>query len=403
MDAPAEITHATDVDNVHKEEPPQSAEATSTEFTPTVPTGTQPHLAEPVGTETPHTEPIPTSETSANPIETQATIVKPSEETKREVWGGVASGECQLPSVTNVTLTNLTEFAPQDPNVTSVNLENCVYGLTPAAVMTSLANQQLRPIANQFGANTTTLFAAGNYPHIITTPSQAGLQGFATAGAALSAVPAGVLYAQTGPQPSPMAGFSLVTQPIHYQTAALNAAVKTSSSEQTATTEQVTSEQQQQTQQQQQQSQSQAQQQQQQATQQADGTEIQSVQNIAFATGNTFPAGSYAGVIPAAQAYGNAYMAQQQGVAGQTATYVTYPVTSGETLPTTNGTLNTVQPNGQALYQYNPAAFGRGQPPTYPIVLSAIQEHMPPEPMCQSPGPRLRYWKSNELSDDAIG
>ena len=48
--------------------------------------------------------------------------------------------------------------------------------------MTSLSNQQLRPIANQFGANTTTLFAASNYPHIITTPSQAGLQGFATAG-----------------------------------------------------------------------------------------------------------------------------------------------------------------------------------------------------------------------------
>lgn len=178
MDAPAG-THATNVDNVHKEEPPQSAEATSTEFTSTVPAGTQPHLAEPAGRETPT---IPTSETSANPIETQATIVKPSEETKREVWGGVASGECQLPSVTNVTLTNLTEFAPQDPNVTSVNLENCVYGLTPAAIMTSLANQQLRPIANQFGANTTTLFAAGNYPHIITTPSQAGLQGFAAAG-----------------------------------------------------------------------------------------------------------------------------------------------------------------------------------------------------------------------------
>ena len=136
-------------------------------------------------------------------------------------------------------------------------------------------------------------------------------------GAALSAVPAGVLYAQTGPQPSPMAGFSLVTQPIHYQTAALNAAVKTSSSEQTATTEQVTSEQQQQQQTQQQQQQSQSQAQQQQATQQADGTEIQAVQNITFATGNTFPAGSYAGIIPATQAYGNAYMTQQQGVAGE--------------------------------------------------------------------------------------
>lgn len=45
---------------------------------------------------------------------------------------------------------------------------------------------------------------------------------------------------------------------------------------------------------------------------------------------------------------------------------MTYPSTSGETQPTSNGTLNTVQPNGQALYQYNPAAFGRGQPPTYP-------------------------------------
>ena len=87
-----------------------------------------------------------------------------------------------MPAVSNVTLTNLTEIVSQDPSATAVNLENCVYGLAPTAVMTNLANQQLRPIASQFGANTTTLFAAGNYPHIITTPSQAGLQGFATAG-----------------------------------------------------------------------------------------------------------------------------------------------------------------------------------------------------------------------------
>ncbi len=106
--------------------------------------------------------------------------MKTSEDTKTEVWEGGA--ECPLPAVTNVTLTNLTEFAPHDPNSTAVNLEHCVYGLAPAAVMTSLGNQQLRPIANQFGANTTTLFAAGNYPHIITNPAQAGLQGFATAG-----------------------------------------------------------------------------------------------------------------------------------------------------------------------------------------------------------------------------
>lgn len=130
-------------------------------------------------------------------------------------------------------------------------------------------------------------------------------------GATLSAVPAGVLYAQTGPQPSPVAGFSLVTQPIHYQTTPLNAAVKTSSGEQTSNAEQVTPEQQQ-TQQQQ----SQPQAQQQQATQQGDGTDIQSVQNIAFAS-NTFPPGSYAGVIPAAQAYANAFVAQQPGVAGK--------------------------------------------------------------------------------------
>ena len=132
-------------------------------------------------------------------------------------------------------------------------------------------------------------------------------------GATLSAVPAGVLYAQTGPQPSPVAGFSLVTQPIHYPTASLNAAVKTSSAEQTVTAGQVTGDQQ--TQQQQQQTQPQAQQQQQTA-QQASANEIQTVQNIAFAAGNTFPTGSYAGVIPA-QAYGNAYLTQQPGVAGK--------------------------------------------------------------------------------------
>ena len=51
---------------------------------------------------------------------------------------------------------------------------------------------------------------------------------------------------------------------------------------------------------------------------------------------------------------------------GQTAAYVTYPVTSGESLVTSNGDLNSNQANGQALYQYNPTAFGRGQPPTYP-------------------------------------
>ena len=137
----------------------------------------------------------------------------------------------------------------------------------------------------------------------------------------MSAVPAGVLYAQTGPQPSPVAGFSLVTQQVHYPTAALNAAVKSSSGEQTGTTElseQVTcTSEQQQTQQQQSQPQEQQQQQQQQTAQQTDGSEIQAVQNIAFATGNAFPSGSYAGVIPAAQAYGNAYLAQQPGVAGK--------------------------------------------------------------------------------------
>lgn len=118
-------------------------------------------------------------------------------------------------------------------------------------------------------------------------------------GTALSALPAGVLYAQTGPQPSPVARFSLVTQPIHYQTAALNAAVKTSSGEQSA--EQTTAENQQ-TQQQ----------------PQGDGNgEIPTVQNITFAAGNAFPPGSYAGVIPTAQAYGNAYMDQQPVVAGK--------------------------------------------------------------------------------------
>ncbi len=131
-------------------------------------------------------------------------------------------------------------------------------------------------------------------------------------GATLSAVPAGVLYAQTGPQPSPVAGFSLVTQ---YPAAALHAAVKTLSGEQTATAEQVTSEQQQA--QQQSQPQVQQQQQQQQTEQQGDVSEIQAVQNIGFAAGNTFPPGSYAGVIPAAQAYGNAYLAQQPGVSGE--------------------------------------------------------------------------------------
>jgi hypothetical protein len=128
----------------------------------------------------------------------------------------------------------------------------------------------------------------------------------------MSAVPAGVLYAQTGPQPSPVAGFSLVTQQVHYPTAALNAAVKTSSGEQNAATElseQVTPGQQQE------------QQQQQQAIQQTDGSEIQAVQNIAFATGNAFPSGGYAGVIPA-QAYGNAYLAQQPGVTGKKLTYL---------------------------------------------------------------------------------
>lgn len=53
-------------------------------------------------------------------------------------------------------------------------------------------------------------------------------------------------------------------------------------------------------------------------------------------------------------------------ISGQTTAYVTYPSTSTETLPTTNATLSAVQPNGQTLYQYNPTAFGRGQPPTYP-------------------------------------
>ena len=53
-------------------------------------------------------------------------------------------------------------------------------------------------------------------------------------------------------------------------------------------------------------------------------------------------------------------------ISGQTTAYVTYPSTSTDTLPTTNATLSAVQPNGQTLYQYNPAAFGRGQPPTYP-------------------------------------
>ena len=59
-------------------------------------------------------------------------------------------------------------------------------------------------------------------------------------------------------------------------------------------------------------------------------------------------------------------MAQFGSILGQPTTYVTYPATTGENLPTTNGALNAVQPNGQALYQYNAAAFGRGQPPTYP-------------------------------------
>ena len=132
-------------------------------------------------------------------------------------------------------------------------------------------------------------------------------------GAALSALPAGVLYAQTGPQPTNVAGFSLVTQPIQYPTTSLNP-VKTASNEQTAATDQVTPEQQQQTQQ----TQAQAQQQpQQQATQQAETPEIQAVQNIAFAAGNTFAPGNYAGVIPAAQAYGNTYLTQQPGVAGK--------------------------------------------------------------------------------------
>lgn len=134
---------------------------------------------------------------------------------------------------------------------------------------------------------------------------------FLYSGAALSAVPAGVLYAQTGPQPSPVAGFSLVTQPIHYQTATLNAAVKTSTGEQPSTTEQVTSDQQQQ------QQQSQPQTQQQQTQQQVDGSEIQTVQNIAFAPSNTFTPANYAGVLPTAQAYGNAYLTQPPGVSGR--------------------------------------------------------------------------------------
>jgi hypothetical protein len=115
--------------------------------------------------------------------------VKTSEDNKPDVWEGAEAAECPMPTVSNVTLTNLTEIVSQDPSATAVNLENCVYGLAPTAVMTNLANQQLRPIASlpsQFGANTTTLFAAGNYPHIITTPSQAGLQGFATAGVELN-------------------------------------------------------------------------------------------------------------------------------------------------------------------------------------------------------------------------
>lgn len=131
------------------------------------------------------------------------------------------------------------------------------------------------------------------------------------AGGTLSAIPAGVLYAQTGPQPSAVAGFSLLTQPIHYQTAPLNAAVKSSTGEQT--TEQMSQEQQQQ-------AQTQAQQHEQEASQQPDDNDMQAVPNITFATGNAFSSGSYAGVIPAAQAYGNAYIAQAAqppGVAGK--------------------------------------------------------------------------------------
>ena len=176
------IIQATVVDNVRNEELHQSATPSviSTELPTNEPTGTQPLATEPPSTDVPHTDTIPASETPANPTETQASIVKQSDDGKGEVWEGTDGAECPLPTGNNVTLTSLTEFAPQDPSATQVNLDNCVYGLAP--VMTSPANQQLRPIANQFGANTTTLFAAGNYPHIITTPSQAGLQGFATAG-----------------------------------------------------------------------------------------------------------------------------------------------------------------------------------------------------------------------------
>lgn len=165
------ITPENDVDSSPKEKLPQPIPADSTLQDLTA------------------TEPPSTSETPSNPTENPpATEVKQTEDTKGEVWEGAESTECPLPTVTNVTLTNLTEFAPQDPTATPVNLENYVYGLAPAAVMTSLSNQQIRPIANQFGANTTTLFAAGNYPHIITTPSQVGLQGFASAGVWLHAI-----------------------------------------------------------------------------------------------------------------------------------------------------------------------------------------------------------------------
>ena len=266
-------------------------------------------LAAGKGSEGGNSQTTSSQQTSGDPAESdgvQPTSTESTELIKAETWDGAENGECQMPPTSNVTLTNLTEFAGQDSVVTSINLENCVYGLTPAGVPTTLANQQLRPIANQFSTNTTTLFATGNYPHIITTPAQPGLQGF-TAGSANLPAMSGYLYAQAGPQASPVAGFSLVPQPIRYQAAPVNTAVKTSTEERTSTTEQVTQQLQQQQQQQQQQPE--------------DTTEIQPVQNVAFA-GNAFPPGSYAGVLPTGQAYANPYLAQQPNLQGKTFCFV---------------------------------------------------------------------------------
>lgn len=173
--------NVSEVDN-DKQAQSKTAELASVEdVTSTVEYDMQQVVAEAHNKDTAHTESILNSEEPASSVETLP-AVETSGDGKTEVWDTADNADGPLPTVTNVTLTNLTEFAPQDPNATPINLENCVYGLAPAPIMTSLGSQQLRPITNQFGANTTTLFAAGNYPHIITTPTQAGLQGFAAAG-----------------------------------------------------------------------------------------------------------------------------------------------------------------------------------------------------------------------------